>query len=380
MKRASLTLRNFLSLLHNLSTGVKPVSEVQMKKIIKQKIDPAFMPIPISAIQIDKAITFDCYIKRFNDYVIIIEAGTVITSDLYESLSTNKSIYIRHEEYSNYKTYSQESAVDKTYAVERVVQPDRQESKRMSMEEAVQNCLSLPKNVEQNICLQEKMLHIYDAATDLMRTYGEGNSVMLPMKAITVYIDMIINLLIKKGTLFDYLSILSPDEYSFETHAVNVSILSAMLGYELELSKPELRTLILAALLQDIGKKKIPNKILEKEGPLKEHEFEAVRKHPELSVEILKENNIKDAMIISAIKYHHERLDGSGYPFGLKGHTIPKYAQIIGLCDVFDALTTERTFRAKFSSFDALVMMKRKMVNEFNQEYVDTLIRIQKKK
>lgn len=341
-----------------------------MKQIVKQKINPDFMPIPVEAIHVGKVIGFDCYIKRFNDYVVIIKSGTLITPELYENISKNRQIYISLKERASYKVYCEKNS---TVSLE-------DKEKLSSMEEAVQKCLSLPQDVTELALPQEKMMRIYTAASKLMQAYEQNATPLLPLAAINIYVDTMLEVLIKNGTLYNCLSTLSPEQYSFQTHAVNVSILSAMLGYNMKLDVAELRNLALASLLHDIGKKNIPKSILDKDGPLSEDEFKTVRKHPELSDNILRENKIIDPKILSAIKYHHERLDGSGYPAGLKGNKIHNYAQIIGVCDVFDALTAERTFRAKYSTFNALAIMKKKMAHELNQKYVDGLIRLLQKK
>lgn len=341
-----------------------------MKKICKQKISPDFIPIAANVVHVGKVLTFDCYIKRFNDYVVIVKAGTLITPELYENINQNRRIYVSQREHAAYKTYCQENVT---------VKIEEEETTAITVEEAVEKCLSLSKETVKHLPPQEKMQRIYNAATDLMLAYDLSTASYLPLDALNACIDAMLDVLMQRGTLFGCFSTLAPEEYSFQTHAVNVSLLAAMIGHGEKLNVFDLRNLTLAALLHDIGKKNIPKSILEKDGPLKEDEFETVRQHPGLSVDLLRENNIVEAKIISAVKFHHERLDGSGYPVGLKGRNIPMYAQIIGVCDVFDALTTERTFRAKYSSFDALVIMKRKLSEEINGKYVDALIRLQQR-
>jgi HD-GYP domain-containing protein (c-di-GMP phosphodiesterase class II) len=101
-----------------------------------------------------------------------------------------------------------------------------------------------------------------------------------------------------------------------------------------------------------------------------------VQKHPDYSVEIVMKNYIHDPYIIDAIKHHHESHDGNGYPDGLSGNAISEFSSIICISDVFDALTNNRAYREKHSTFDALkIMMKDEtMVNRFNQNYLKVFL------
>lgn len=115
-----------------------------------------------------------------------------------------------------------------------------------------------------------------------------------------------------------------------------------------------------AAAFHDIGKIKIPDEILHKEDRLSDKEFEIIKKHPIYSYEILKEALGEEIAKIASM--HHERLDGSGYPYGLKGDQIPIESQIIAVADIFDALTTKRSYRDAFS-FEKAIEILNDLVN-----------------
>jgi HD-GYP domain-containing protein (c-di-GMP phosphodiesterase class II) len=142
------------------------------------------------------------------------------------------------------------------------------------------------------------------------------------------------------------------DDYTFE-HSLRVSILASMIGKWLGYSKDQLIELGQAALLFDIGKMKIPDFILNKEKPITEDEFEVIKRHAQFGYSIL----MKTEGVTNNIKYsalqHHERLDGSGYPLRLKSGQIHEFAKIIMVCDIFDAMTTDKPYRAKVSPFKA---------------------------
>jgi len=140
--------------------------------------------------------------------------------------------------------------------------------------------------------------------------------------------------------------------------------------------KSELIDLAYAGLMHDIGKIRIDQMLLLKPSSLDDHEYELVQNHSGYGVEILQNNGIENQKILDAIRHHHEKLDGKGYPNQLRGKRIPKFARIIGMCDVFDALTTRRTYRMSYTSYEALILMKQEMADQFDPYYSETFIRL----
>lgn len=147
------------------------------------------------------------------------------------------------------------------------------------------------------------------------------------------------------------------DEYLF-THSINVAILSFQIGKWLGLKKNELQILIKAGLLHDIGKLKIDKSILDKPGKLTKEEFEEVKKHSLYSKQILSKIKSIDNKILESVAMHHEKLDGTGYPYGLKEDEINVYAKIISISDVFDAMTSDRVYHKKKSLFEVIEMFE----------------------
>ncbi|MDH4943785.1 HD domain-containing phosphohydrolase [Sulfurimonas sp. C5] len=164
------------------------------------------------------------------------------------------------------------------------------------------------------------------------------------------------------------------DEYTEAAHNVNVSFLATTLGKNLRMQHSQLREIATAAILFDIGKSAIEQEILNKTSLLDQKEVDIMQSHPLKSVQLAKELGVTKPEILNAIELHHEKLDGTGYPNNLVGPQIPLYAQILSVCDIFDALTTERTFRKKYSSFDGLMMMKKEMSSQINEKLVNSLI------
>ena len=114
-------------------------------------------------------------------------------------------------------------------------------------------------------------------------------------------------------------------------------------GISLRMSERQLHDLGMAGLLHDIGKMTIPVSILNKPGKLTDEEYEIMKSHPINAAELLKNYVSND--IVRAIEGHHEKLDGSGYPYGRKGDNIHYYSKILAICDVYDALTSDRPYR-----------------------------------
>jgi HD-GYP domain-containing protein (c-di-GMP phosphodiesterase class II) len=133
------------------------------------------------------------------------------------------------------------------------------------------------------------------------------------------------------------------DQYTFG-HSARVARLSLRIGSELGLEDDQLTDLEMACFLHDVGKIRVPDLILNKEGPLDDREYQLVRCHPDQGAEIL---SIAESLhkYIPVVLHHHEWYDGSGYPAGLKGEDIPLYAQIVALADSYDAITTSRPYR-----------------------------------
>ncbi|MDF2923671.1 MAG: histidine kinase [Paenibacillaceae bacterium] len=134
------------------------------------------------------------------------------------------------------------------------------------------------------------------------------------------------------------------DHYLFQ-HSMNVCIYSSLLGMSSGYSRDELMTMGLGALLHDIGKTKIDGQILKKPARLTDEEFDEMKRHAVLGFQMLKDEPNIPLLSAHCALQHHERLDGSGYPRGLKGQDIHEYARWIGLVDAYDAMTTHRVYR-----------------------------------
>jgi putative nucleotidyltransferase with HDIG domain len=161
-------------------------------------------------------------------------------------------------------------------------------------------------------------------------------------------------------------------------HSTRVSELSVALGEEVGLSKSEIEDLRIACLFHDVGKIKIPDSILLKEGKLEPPEINEMMRHPEYGAEILSKASSL-TRYIPVVKYHHEWHDGTGYPDGLRGDEIPITAAITGLVDAFDAMISDRPYRRALSKEEALEKIQHLAGTRFSPDLVKKFIGLFKK-
>lgn len=138
------------------------------------------------------------------------------------------------------------------------------------------------------------------------------------------------------------------DDYTYK-HCLRVSMLSASVGAEMGLGAEATKDVVVSGLLHDIGKSNIDHDIIIKPGKLTDEEFAEIKRHPLIGYNILKNSKEYNSNIMSGVLFHQEKYDGSGYPTGLAGEKIPLIARILTVCDVFDALTSNRPYRKPWS-------------------------------
>ena len=150
----------------------------------------------------------------------------------------------------------------------------------------------------------------------------------------------------------DMADLRSYDDYTY-AHSVNVAVLCCVLGIGLEMSERDLEYITTAALLHDLGKLTIPKDILNKPGRLSPEEYALIKTHPVKSYELLSDNYGISAHVKQAVLLHHENYDGSGYPHGLYGDEQSIFVRVLHVCDVYDALTSNRPYKAGYCPSEA---------------------------
>jgi HD-GYP domain-containing protein (c-di-GMP phosphodiesterase class II) len=159
------------------------------------------------------------------------------------------------------------------------------------------------------------------------------------------------------------------DGYTSE-HASQVARLSQLVGVELGLNLEEIETLVLGALLHDLGKLVVSDAILEKPGPLTEEEWAVVKRHSDVgarTIEVL-------SGAVPVVRHHHERYDGTGYPDGLEGEQIPLAARIVSAVAAHDVMIRGRPYQQRRTQAEALEELSREVGHQFDKRVVEELI------
>jgi HD-GYP domain-containing protein (c-di-GMP phosphodiesterase class II) len=158
------------------------------------------------------------------------------------------------------------------------------------------------------------------------------------------------------------------DAYTYN-HSVNVAVFGTALALSAGQGPDWARRVAQGLSLHDIGKARVPLRVLNAPGKLTDQQWALMRMHPSSGVEILTESGIcSDPVVRAVVEAHHERRDGSGYPGGLRGDDIPLEARVCTIVDIFDALTTDRPYRAASRTYDGLRVMIDQMSNCFDHD------------
>ncbi len=152
-------------------------------------------------------------------------------------------------------------------------------------------------------------------------------------------------------------------------HSRRVQLYALQLARALNFTKRQTRQLSLAARLHDVGKLGVPESILNKPDRLTDSEFDVIREHPVIGERILS-RVVRNREILAAVRGHHEKMDGSGYPDGLRGPHLSPLARVLAIADAFDALTSSRAYRGAMTTRDALGILAENAGNHFDPDFV----------
>jgi HD-GYP domain-containing protein (c-di-GMP phosphodiesterase class II) len=222
---------------------------------------------------------------------------------------------------------------------------------------------------------EEKSKIVYTASLKIMERLFEdpkAEKIQEAKKGIADIVDFIIS---EDATSRHLLKITSYDYYTY-THSVNVGVFSVVLSKELFRGSyaHDMHELGAGFFLHDIGKVRVDQEIINKPGKLTDNEMMEMRMHPDYGYAILSETNQLTEECKIIVMQHHERADGTGYPHKLKGDAIHMYGRICSIADVFDALTAERSYKRKLTTFKALKLMKEEMIDHFHKEVFEQFV------
>lgn len=224
-----------------------------------------------------------------------------------------------------------------------------------------------------DIFLEDTRKEVLILANESMKTFHIAKQKSVE-KLRDIIGQLIEDLLLNQSTRIYLTDIRAIDEYTFG-HSVNVCVFSLMMGLMLELNKEELLELGIGAILHDIGKITINQAVLNKPAELEPHEFEIIKQHPLNGYNLVKQLEGFSEAACGVIRDHHERFDGSGYPNGLKGKEIHLYSRIVAICDVYDALTSNRVYKHKITPHYAIEYLISMGNHQFDYDLIKVLLK-----
>ncbi len=288
-----------------------------------------YITVPIESLRLDTVIDFDIYLKRKSEAVLYREANLPFGEKEKEKLTDSKikEVLILNADRKKYYKYI-EGNLDK------IVRDDA-------------------------VPIEKKSELVYGASKELVLDVLENPRSGENIKRSGELISNTMHFILSDKTSFRHLMNVTSYDYYTYTHSVNVGLFSIALGTKLEIKDEEdLFALGWGSILHDVGKTQVQSNILNKDGPLSDDEFFQMKKHPIYGGEILHETEVLPEKAYGSVLEHHEKASGKGYPNKLALKDISYFGKITAVADVFDALTTRRSYKPAIDTFKALSIMK----------------------
>lgn len=185
--------------------------------------------------------------------------------------------------------------------------------------------------------------------------------------------NMVTGVMANKDAYLAVYKLKSFDDYLY-THSLNVAVLAICLGSHLGLSKDLLHEIGVGAMMHDLGKTGVPPHILHKKGRLTNDEYKSMKVHPVLSAKLIERSGQFSSLTLAVARHHHERIDGTGYPDGLRGDQIEPHVVITALADVYDAVTSDRVYHKARTPHEAMKIIFSEKDRQFAPKWVDHFI------
>ncbi|MBN2794512.1 MAG: HD-GYP domain-containing protein [Clostridia bacterium] len=186
--------------------------------------------------------------------------------------------------------------------------------------------------------------------------------------------ELIVELEKAEDILYTVVDLIGTDAYTYR-HSVNVTVLTIITSKALGYRREDIKNIALGALLHDIGKVRVEPELILKPSKLTFEERKKVEKHAEYGYELLEAIEGLPYTTKQIIRLHHEKLDGSGYPLGLQGIEIPEYVRIVTVCDMYDAMTTDRVYRKRMPIYRALDILMAEAIYRIDPKIYTVLLR-----
>ena len=207
---------------------------------------------------------------------------------------------------------------------------------------------------------------------DMMEGLKDGKS--LNIEAVKNVVEPILDSIVRNAEAYRWLSMMQrKSDYTY-SHSVDNCALAIAFGRHMGLPKKDLRTLAIGLLMMDMGNLRVPDQILNKKGRLSDAEYKIIQKHVQHSVDILRNTKGMNEDVINIAITHHERFDGSGYPYGLQGAHIPVYGRMAAIIDCYDDMTSDRPYSPAQSPYSALQDIYNWRGTSFQPELVEQFL------
>ena len=304
-----------------------------------------------------------------SDDKLVIPEGTVLTEDIIDSLKEYGvfAIRIKVDEDGNNAAAENEKVMP---AGDEVLNEQRQEIKNSAEQEQE----SFLKQVKESKEFEVFHSAFVDSADNLKNVFSKVvmHNEQIDGESILSDVENVVSKGRNSIHILDMLQCMRGYDDVTYVHSVNVALLSNMIGRIVypDISDEELKVLTLAGLLHDIGKMMVPDNIIQKKGRLTLPEYNLVKTHVLFGNNILKGIDNLDPRIAEVAMRHHERCDGTGYPGGYKREQIEPFARIVAIADTYDAMTSDRAYRAAICPFDVIEMFEREGIVKYDVEFL----------
>lgn len=304
-----------------------------------------------------------------SDDKLVIPEGTVLTEDIIVQLKEYGvfAIRIKVDEDGNNAAAENEKVMP---AGDEVLNEQRQEIKNSAEQEQE----SFLKQVKESKEFEVFHSAFVDSVDNLKNVFSKVvmHNEQIDGESILSDVENVVSKGRNSIHILDMLQCMRGYDDVTYVHSVNVALLSNMIGRIVypDISDEELKVLTLAGLLHDIGKMMVPDNIIQKKGRLTLPEYNLVKTHVLFGNNILKGIDNLDPRIAEVAMRHHERCDGTGYPGGYKREQIEPFARIVAIADTYDAMTSDRAYRAAICPFDVIEMFEREGIVKYDVEFL----------
>lgn len=177
------------------------------------------------------------------------------------------------------------------------------------------------------------------------------------------------------STLYCMTELMGTDMYTYN-HSAEVAALSMLVAKSMKMNDTFIQKIGVGAILHDVGKMGVPAEILNKVDPLDEVESKLMKDHPQMGYDLLKDNDYISPISRQIVLLHHEKLNGSGYPFMMSGEQIPIHVRIVTLCDIFNAISSNRAYKRRMNADEALELIRAEAIYELDRDIYYHLLKV----